>query len=68
VGLIAAAQPINKVASLNWRSIASQNYFDKHGLFISLFWSGPLMVVALVGLVSYPVERAAFVLHQSALL
>ncbi|GER25947.1 transmembrane protein 18 [Striga asiatica] len=31
----------------NWRSFAGQNYFDSNGLFLSVLWSGPLLVIVL---------------------
>jgi hypothetical protein len=46
-----------------WRSFASQNYFDPHGLFLSVLWSGPLLIIAtiiLVGVCSYPFNLLLF--------
>ncbi|GER44571.1 transmembrane protein 18 [Striga asiatica] len=36
----------------NWRSFAGQNYFDSNGLFLSVLWSGPLLVIAILILIS----------------
>ncbi|KAI6681191.1 hypothetical protein NL676_035072 [Syzygium grande] len=45
------AERLNKFLGDNWKSFATQNYFDPHGLFLSTLWSGPLLVVAIVILV-----------------
>lgn len=46
------AERLNSILADNWKSFASQNYFDPHGLFLSVLWSGPLLLVAIVILVS----------------
>ncbi|KAJ6297334.1 hypothetical protein OIU78_022966 [Salix suchowensis] len=35
-----------------WRSFASQNYFDPHGVFLSVVWSGPLLIIATIILIN----------------
>lgn len=42
------AERINSFLGKHWKSFASQNYFDPHGLFISVLWSGPLLFVAII--------------------
>ncbi|KAK8928401.1 hypothetical protein KSP39_PZI017430 [Platanthera zijinensis] len=42
------AERINHILAKNWRSFAGQNYFDPNGLFISVLWSGPLLVLSIV--------------------
>jgi len=42
------AERINSFLGGNWKSFASQNYFDSHGLFISVLWSGPLLLISMV--------------------
>ncbi|XP_008783402.1 transmembrane protein 18 [Phoenix dactylifera] len=42
------AERINNFMGKHWKSFASQNYFDPHGLFISVLWSGPLLFVTIV--------------------
>ena len=57
------AERLNRVMGDYWRSFASQNYFDPHGLFLSVLWSGPLLIIAtiiLVGVWSYPFHLLAF--------
>lgn len=46
------AERLNTVLSDNWKSFAGQNYFDRHGVFLSVLWSGPLLVFATVILVN----------------
>jgi hypothetical protein len=57
------AERLNRVMGDYWRSFASQNYFDPHGLFLSVLWSGPLLIIAtiiLVGVCSYPFNLLLF--------
>ncbi|KAJ6744841.1 TRANSMEMBRANE PROTEIN 18 [Salix purpurea] len=42
------AERINGVMGDCWRSFASQNYFDPHGVFLSVVWSGPLLIIATI--------------------
>lgn len=46
------AERLNTVLSENWQSFATQNYFDTHGVFLSVLWSGPLLIISIVILVS----------------
>ncbi|KAM0053349.1 putative transmembrane protein [Helianthus debilis subsp. tardiflorus] len=46
------AERLNTVLSENWKSFAGQNYFDRHGVFLSVLWSGPLLVFATIILVN----------------
>lgn len=46
------AETINKFLGSNWRKFAGQNYFDPRGLFLSVLWSGPLLLIAIIILVS----------------
>ncbi|MCL7030625.1 hypothetical protein MKW94_027859 [Papaver nudicaule] len=46
------AESMNTFLGSNWKSFAGQNYFDKHGVFLSALWSGPLLVISIVILVN----------------
>lgn len=46
------AETINKFLGSNWKKFAGQNYFDPRGLFLSVLWSGPLLLIAIIILVS----------------
>ncbi|KAL9260928.1 Transmembrane protein 18-like protein [Drosera capensis] len=49
---IYSAETLNRLLGQNWKSFASQNYFDKHGLFLSTLWSGPLLVISMAILIN----------------
>lgn len=42
------AETINKFLGSNWKKFAGQNYFDPRGLFLSVLWSGPLLLIAII--------------------
>jgi transmembrane protein 18 len=45
------AERINNYCAANWSSFATQNYFDAHGTFAGMLYSGPLLLIALFQLV-----------------
>ncbi|XP_010256327.1 PREDICTED: transmembrane protein 18 [Nelumbo nucifera] len=52
LGGVYLAEKINSLLGQNWKSFATQNYFDPHGLFLSVLWSGPLLIIAIIILMS----------------
>ncbi|KAK3037071.1 hypothetical protein RJ639_031788 [Escallonia herrerae] len=52
MGGVYLAERLNSFLGNNWKSFAGQNYFDQHGLFLSVLWSGPLLVIAIIILVN----------------
>ncbi|WVZ15680.1 hypothetical protein V8G54_013246 [Vigna mungo] len=46
------AEPLNKIMGKNWKSFSGQNYFDPSGLFMSVLWSGPLLIISMIILVN----------------
>lgn len=46
------AETLNRFMGKNWKSFSGQNYFDPSGLFMSVLWSGPLLVISMIILVS----------------
>ncbi|GFP81310.1 transmembrane protein 18 [Phtheirospermum japonicum] len=52
LGGVFLAERLNQFLAGNWRSFAGQNYFDANGLFLSVLWSGPLLVIAILILVN----------------
>ncbi|XP_075509356.1 uncharacterized protein LOC142545839 [Primulina tabacum] len=52
LGGVYLAERLNSFLAGNWRSFAGQDYFDPHGLFLSVLWSGPLLVIAVLILVN----------------
>lgn len=47
LGSVYCAEWINTYAGQHWQSFAGQNYFDKRGVFVSVMYSGNLLMVAL---------------------
>jgi hypothetical protein len=46
--LVVASETLNTIAHLRWRSFSKQDYFDNHGFFVGVMYSGPLLLVAMV--------------------
>ncbi|WVZ98522.1 hypothetical protein U9M48_043952 [Paspalum notatum var. saurae] len=46
------AEKMNKYREEHWMSFASRNYFDRSGVFISVVWSGTLIFISVVSVVS----------------
>lgn len=46
VGMVYSAETLNSMARDNWQSFASQQYFDKSGVFTSFLFSVPLILIA----------------------
>ena len=47
-GAARSAEYINAFLGQRWRSFATQNYFDPRGVFISVLFSGPIILNVLV--------------------
>eukprot|EP00547_Thalassionema_nitzschioides_P002876 CAMPEP_0194200522 /NCGR_PEP_ID=MMETSP0156-20130528/1090_1 /TAXON_ID=33649 /ORGANISM="Thalassionema nitzschioides, Strain L26-B" /LENGTH=235 /DNA_ID=CAMNT_0038925529 /DNA_START=90 /DNA_END=797 /DNA_ORIENTATION=- len=42
--IVRCAEILNGYGARNWESIATQNYFDRSGIFIGIFFCGPLLL------------------------
>jgi hypothetical protein len=49
--LVYTSEHINTAASLHWKSFATQNYFDKQGVFMGIFFNAPLLIILFVQMV-----------------
>ncbi|OQS08013.1 hypothetical protein THRCLA_00012 [Thraustotheca clavata] len=51
-GTIALSERINMWGHTNWKLFATQNYFDKNGVFMGIFVAGPLLAIGFIQLIS----------------
>lgn len=49
--LVWSAEYLNAWGAIHWRRFSKQDYFDKSGLFVSVVFSGPILVVNIIILV-----------------
>lgn len=49
--VIRSAEVFNQYGSSHWEKFATQDYFDKNGVFISLMLSAPLLLIAFIDLI-----------------
>ena len=48
-----SSEMLNTYARANWERFSTQNYFDSHGFFISVMFSGPLLLLAMFQMVNF---------------
>ena len=51
VVLVYFSERINSYCATHWEEFSTQNYFDEHGVFSGLLFSGPLLLILLFQLV-----------------
>ncbi|XP_065063239.1 transmembrane protein 18-like [Rhopilema esculentum] len=54
--LALSSQKINELAAKYWKAFAKEQYFDSHGLFIMVTFSGPIMFNCLVLVIIWLLE------------
>ncbi|GJP83658.1 hypothetical protein CLOP_g13787 [Closterium sp. NIES-67] len=54
--LVYLAEHINAYAAHHWKAFSRQNYFDQYGLFVSVLFFGPILVIGIVILVQLMVS------------
>lgn len=47
------AERLNNYLSSKWEQFSSQNYFDSQGVFISVVWSGPILLLSCFMLINW---------------
>uniref|UniRef100_A0A803QQ00 Transmembrane protein 18 n=1 Tax=Cannabis sativa TaxID=3483 RepID=A0A803QQ00_CANSA len=52
LGGVFLAERLNSFLGKNWKCFAGQNYFDPNGVFLSVLWSGPLLIIAIIILIN----------------
>lgn len=56
---VLCSESLNQYAATHWRSIVTQPYFDDpNGLFITLLWSIPLSLIALIAVINLLVDSS----------
>jgi len=53
LGMVALAEQINIFCIENWSTIATKQYFDKGGAFITIVYSAPLLLFAFIILINF---------------
>jgi hypothetical protein len=56
------AETINKWANDHWKEFATKNYFDSAGAFISLVFSGPMVLNALMILILFVIKLSSLLI------
>merc|ERR1711862_533676 len=60
-GIIYSSQYLNTYGAIHWESFATQNYFDKNGIFLSIMLCAPLLFISLCTLISLVREASQLV-------
>ena len=60
-----ASERLNAAAHARWRSFATQDYFDRRGVFVGVVWAGPLILILCAMLIGF-LARAARLLVRCA--
>lgn len=59
--LAALSEPLNGIGRRHWRTFSDEDYFDTHGVFMSLVWALPLLMNAALTVVSCAVSLVSFI-------
>lgn len=51
--IIYSSETLNSYGNLYWNEFTDQNYFDRRGIFMSIMFAGPLLVLLVIQLVSF---------------
>jgi transmembrane protein 18 len=61
--IVRGAESINQWASRNWSQFATQNYFDKRGIFVSVMICAPLLLDSLIMLLLFLREASQLLIQ-----
>ncbi|KAJ8602732.1 hypothetical protein CTAYLR_003796 [Chrysophaeum taylorii] len=53
IALVAAAEPLNTLGRKRWREFASQDYFDRQGVFAASVYCTPLLVLLIIMMINF---------------
>lgn len=56
--LVRSAETLNGYGNRNWERFATQNYFDKRGIFVGIMLCGPLLLDSFMMLVAFVLEAS----------
>lgn len=62
-GMVYLAQMLNGVLHSHWESFSTQDYFDSSGLFLSVVYSGPLMLILVFVLGNMLIAVSSMLIH-----
>lgn len=62
-GIVRSAEYLNHWASQHWEEFATQDYFDKRGVFIAIMVSGPLLLDSFVMLFLFLSEAGSLLVQ-----
>ena len=61
--VVRSAERMNSYGSKNWENFATQNYFDKNGVFVTFMVSFPLLIIVFCMLISYLKEASTLLVE-----
>ena len=61
--IVRMAERLNLLGSQHWERIATQDYFDSSGVFVSLMVCAPLLVISMVMLVCFVKEAGGLLIE-----
>ena len=61
--IVRSGEKMNAYGSKNWEIFATQNYFDKNGVFFTIMVSFPLLIIVFGMLISYLREASTLLVE-----
>jgi hypothetical protein len=66
LGLVRLAERWNELGARHWRSFATQNYFDRRGIFVSIMLCAPLLFDSLIMMILFLREASQLLVEVKA--